>query len=167
MKRRLLNLLTVLSLVLCAVVVALWVRSYWCTDAIKYSNGDSSWVFASGRVGLLASCYGDGMSKDWTGWHRWRGGPGEPAFGGVNPPPDRCGFAFQCFRWKANSPALRGVVLLPHWFVALPAAVLGAWRVRRHWSSGIVPGLCHACGYDLRATPGRCPECGTPAATPE
>ena len=38
------------------------------------------------------------------------------------------------------------------WFISLPS------RLRRRRANR---GLCRACGYDLRATPDRCPECGT------
>jgi hypothetical protein len=55
----------------------------------------------------------------------------------------------------------------PLWALALLLGVtpplfrdLGAQRRRRLERAGLCPG----CGYDLRATPGRCPECGTPAA---
>ena len=56
-------------------------------------------------------------------------------------------------------------LLVPPWAAAVPFAVLPAvtvWRFRRRRRS--VAGLCGRCGYDLRATPGRCPECGAASA---
>ena len=51
----------------------------------------------------------------------------------------------------------------PLWFLAIGFAVLPALNVgwslrRRSRNSGR---RCSTCGYDLRATPERCPECGT------
>jgi hypothetical protein len=58
-------------------------------------------------------------------------------------------------------------VLVPLWFATLLFGALPALRLYRRVRRPHPPGLCLACDYDLRATPGRCPECGTiPPATP-
>jgi hypothetical protein len=63
------------------------------------------------------------------------------------------------------------VVEVPSW---LPVAVLAAlagpllvWVRRRDRVHDLTKGSrCPACGYDLRATPERCPECGTAPLMP-
>ena len=50
-------------------------------------------------------------------------------------------------------------VVVPYWSLALLTAVLPSLRLRAHFRRPRNrAGLCPACGYDLRATPGRCPE---------
>ena len=45
--------------------------------------------------------------------------------------------------------------------IALPAVWLAVYAVRVIRRRRIKPGHCAVCGYDLRASPDRCPECGT------
>src|SRR6266496_3989307 len=47
--------------------------------------------------------------------------------------------------------------------IGLALTVIAVWRfrrARRPWKR-LKLGLCPACGYDIRATPDRCPECGS------
>ena len=60
-------------------------------------------------------------------------------------------------------------VAIPYWAIAvaalpLPLLVLGPGVMRRRRKKA---GRCEGCGYDLRATLSRCPECGVaPPARP-
>jgi len=56
-------------------------------------------------------------------------------------------------------------LIIPHWAVAFAFALLPArWGLlRRRDGHRRKHGLCRSCGYDIRATPERCPECGAVA----
>jgi hypothetical protein len=54
---------------------------------------------------------------------------------------------------------------IPYWKLVLLTLIPPAIWVRSAWIARgrARRGLCDHCGYDLRATRDRCPECGTPA----
>jgi len=182
-----------LPLLLAVAAASLWVRSYVRQDAIYQSESwivptqsgpewhtSVLWIVSdSGRLtvrkfsGFMATAASDFMGErklaspvDWKWTHD------APPFEFPATTWTRLGFACttltegdgQSYHWDTR------VGSVPHWlptaiFVCL--AVPCAKRLRRRWSIRRVPeGVFCACGYDLRATPERCPECGTvPAGT--
>ena len=176
MKRRLLNLLTALSLVLCVATVVLWVRSYWVSDAVLWSSGSGERGAQTIR-GTLAFVETDvPHRRTRVRWDRFYGDLPSP-WEDASPPslPNRLGFGYR-FRLLPTAnirlpnpdpdvPALPPVigsriVLVPLWFPAILFALLPAARLYRRVRPHHTSGHCLACGYDLRATSGRCPECG-------
>ena len=187
MRRSLLNLLTALSLVVCVAVLALWVRSRFFQDSFAWERVEhrghyrvsSRYVLHTyrGGVEISGSVYGEGRGAEVT--HAaaqpatWASGPPRPSFHFPRHAltvANRLGFLLENddVARDALRDTFRGgwMLAIPYWapllFAAvLPAASLSGWRRRRRW---MCAGLCPSCGYDLRATPGRCPECGTPAS---
>ena len=150
--RRLVTFAAALSMLLCVATVALWVRSYWKLDSLYYVQDDEAET-----ISVLAS---RGQIKAWllkgamlgAGWLSHESEPSRPYSWGSG----FLGFGYE------NLSHVR-VVDVPHWFLALLFAVpptltlRAAIRSRRRHRAG----FCPTCGYDLRATPQRCPECGT------
>ena len=182
MKRRLLNLLTALSLLLCVAVCVLWVRSYWRYDLAGWDARSVAPILGSYRGHVL-------WAAEWGGEESRSGSlPRSDSDSGDDGPDDRRRFNYDngpvdsdsevvwnnlrrkaalsvagfIYTFAADSTPPFRMVITPSWFVALLCAILPARRLWRSRTRRLRSrrGLCPACGYDLRATPGRCPECG-------
>jgi hypothetical protein len=168
---------TLLSLVLCLAICALWLRSHFARD--------SAWVFLpwpadsrSPRYLKLDADSGGGQLevawRVWTAAHReqvrqhnelagadfyHRSFPDVPTRYSRSIPPT----TWNTFGFKWYSGPTHTAACAPYWLLALltalPPAARAATRARRR--RRIRSGRCPTCGYDLRATPDRCPECGT------
>jgi hypothetical protein len=82
------------------------------------------------------------------------------------PIPARATYLHPAVRWDGASLQL----WIPHWLLLLLLIAIPIhWIQRTLLARRRRPGFCPHCGYDLRATPDRCPECGrifpTPAAS--
>jgi hypothetical protein len=161
-KRRLLNLPTASSLLLCVAAVALWVRSLSVADCLVGGNGcvcsvgSEVWIRRSGKARFLPPGErfqylvraSDLMEPTFRSWLR------RPSF-------DFAGFAYGRVDYPNDQDyfAQAGV---PHWALVAVTGAAPAWRA---WKCSrrrdrVRRQHCPECGYDLRATPDRCPECG-------
>ena len=159
-RRRLFTALSVLSLLLCVATLALWVRSYRIGDAVGWPGE----TLAATYEGKLHFSFIDKKIANENPWNtvtvwQWSDRTGR------RPVPR---FAFAGFAYTTiGTPALSTDYAVPMWFVALLFAVAPAVWIRRLLSPRSRAGHCPHCGYDLRATPERCPECGWGRDVPE
>jgi hypothetical protein len=157
-RRRLLNLLAILSALLCVIVVVLWVRSYLPEQFHPRSyKGRILLIFAAKQHVHLFSSDDRNYPLDETIRQIYSYTSGDP--GAVQ-------FGFAGFE-VALSDREYGFwfFAVPHWAIAVPLAAAAGWGwwAGRRRSRREKAGRCLRCGYDLRASGERCPECGTPA----
>jgi hypothetical protein len=185
MTRKLFTLAAGVSAVLGVGVCVLWVRSYWVCERVYITQGGPP--DPDDRSRLLSG----GSAQSNHGWlefehgHRFGGGwfeRKEPFFRRVSPDNSESRVGYVTTRpWASHDLSPRGIdfdgwttdtagysaIFIRHWIVLAPLAVAPAvWLVRRRLGNRRkCAGCCRNCGYDLRATPDRCPECGTVPAT--
>ena len=185
MKRRLLDLMTALSLLLCVAVGVLWVRSHVVADDLTWQGyrggGEFRGVGVGSRGGGVKLSFYSALFDDARALaHAKAAVEREPLLLVTHqtaryPRMSTPTWQVLGLQWAldtAAGPPFRPtrVLVLPYWFVMLPPAALPALRLRRaavrrrRLRLLRRRGRCPACGYDLRATPGRCPECGTAAS---
>ena len=77
---------------------------------------------------------------------------------------ERIGFGWQSQRFDQIGSSIHSIgVSIPHWFLLIAFALLPTVHISRYRTLNRRRSekRCPTCGYDLRATPNRLPECGT------
>ena len=169
MKVNIINLVAVFSLLLSLSIGGLWMRSYWRSDDFQQSG--RQWVFSAskGRIWFVHT-----SRPYWTG----DGYRVHPVSQNFEKQFDRLltvkstesgrlvsviGFAYTS-HYDPFFSCKFIYVGVPLWLFVAFTMVPPLLAVRRRLSR-VAPGCCQGCGYDLRATPNRCPECGAVSAT--
>jgi hypothetical protein len=210
MKRRLLTILAVVSLVACLIVCVFWVRSYFVIDRATFASDRLGRAVSGGGGVFLESLQLVSQKGSWRdktmpvtrtveNYADWRDKSHAARTGTAAPRVwesrtyDRAALMKDAWGPEVNLaiPQLTRIEVLrertfmntdgsliadslvgprlwvPYWVLFAVTAFLPGYRLfsyaRRSRRSR--RNLCPGCGYDLRATPERCPECGANPAT--
>ena len=174
MRRGLFTISSAISLLLCIAVCTLWIRSYWLGDTVTWANADGHRRIRTASGSLSIHLALEDWSTvparfqplryqrdDWStpmNWHVFL----SPNPGNVHTSWEFAGFAWYQLR-NTRTGARSVISVTPFWSLALVTAVpplIWVTRRLRDRRRRAQAGLCPTCGYDLRATPDRCPECG-------
>jgi hypothetical protein len=168
--RILLNAATAVSVVLCLAAVVLWARSYWSHDSATW-NGFVRPAGPNPKYGYfsydvdVASTRGRARVQT-TRLISDSPARSRPTYDAQEPydleavgtsPANR--FGFEARRVNVDIATVMFPIWAPVLAFAIPPLCWAGALLRRRRRPGRA-GLCPACGYDLRATPDRCPECG-------
>ncbi len=138
--------LTILSLIGLLLSVGAWGVSYFL---IYYQGTQNEMELVLGVFEWLHRP----LNSQISGWH---------VEGLVPPKYLEIKYVFPRFRWVGSGSSLMWRATIPLWiptlFFAIMSWVMHAPVHRRRKRKKL--GLCLKCGYDLRASKGRCPECG-------
>jgi hypothetical protein len=161
LRRRILTVGAVASRVAAYAVAVLWLASYGPEKWRAVASGTRPHYFFlisdEGRICLY-----------WKTRPPYSGGSYEPAILPLDHEALGFGFTYQDPADGGDLPrgSVNRGIAFPHWFamIALLTFPLALRRAARRSARGARSGRCIQCGYDLRASPTRCPECGVVAA---
>lgn len=149
---------------------ALWIRSYSMGEQISWRTDTNSWFVTSAHGSFMVLVApGDLMAERGSRWAHVTMPPFPtlPTTGLVMKP------LFLGIQTGTGDPfqaAPFSVFAMPWWHITIVSFLMTFPLTRfllttRRRKKRLQKGLCPKCGYDLRATPTQCPECGAIATT--
>jgi hypothetical protein len=190
LRRRLLNLLTAVSLLLCVAVCVLWVRSRATFDHVRWryavevtprerAERSLHVISVRGRLFLARSTERYTPFPPWEGWKEPQPRTGV-TWSARSDPPGWYNFEQEVYQASFNAPGRRplGVSSFEYWTITNhggPIRWLGAVAVPHALAAAafaVPPFVAAARRWRRRRRPGRCPACGydlraTPDRCPE